>query len=198
METEKLTKFFSEILMLKRVKHSGVAIAGVDNPDSVAEHSLAAAQIAYILGFLEGADPEKCAVICLFHDNNETRIGDHNKVSARYLETENAERKAEMEHFSLLPDELSQKILFLLNEKYNRNTKEGIIAQDADWLEVAIQAKVYVETGHKGCESWIKNVEEALETDSAKNILKEIIANPDFTNSWWQGLKKMTYEKLKK
>lgn len=78
-----------------------------------------------------------------------------------------------------------------------RNTKEGIIAKDADWLEQAIQAKVYMETGYKGAEDIINNVGAALETDSAKEILAEIRKNPDFLNSWWQGLKKMTYQKLK-
>lgn len=193
---ENIKKFFSEIQMLKRSEHLGFRLAGLTKTDSLADHALSSAQIAYVLGFLEGADPEKCAVINLFHDNHETRIGDHHKVSARYLDTKSAEKAAEEEQFSQLPEELRNKIFDLLNQKHNRNTKEGIIAQDADWLDTAVQAKIYLDQGFSGCENWIENVEEALETVSAKEMLELIRRDKDFTNCWWRGLKKMTYKKL--
>jgi len=81
--------------------------------------------------------------------------------------------------------------------KEERTTPEGVVAQDADWLECAIQAKLYLEKGHD-CSEWIKNTEKALETESAKEILKLIKQEKDFTTLWWQGLKKMTYKKLDK
>jgi len=193
---EKISKFLSEIQMLKRIEHEGFRLAGVSKIDSVAEHTAIAAQIAYILGKLEGADASKCAVMVLFHDNEEARIGDHHKVASRYLNTKEAEIEAEKEHYSNLPKTVGNEIFAMQEEMRERNTKEGIIAKDADWLEQAIQAKIFVETGHKGCEEWIKNVEQALETDSAKEILAEIKENPDFLNFWWRGLKKMTYKKL--
>ena len=196
MNIKKIAKFLSEIQMLKRVEHEGLKLTGVRNPDSVAEHICLSAQIAFLLGKLEGADAGKCASINLFHDNEEARIGDHHKVIARYLDVKEAERQAEKEHFSNLPEETAEYLFSLQEEKRARNTKEGIIAQDADWLEVAIQAKIYLELGHKGCQNWIDNVEKALETKSAKDILAEIIKNPYFLNCWWKDLKKMTYQKL--
>ena len=196
MDKEKIVKFLSEIQMLKRVKHEGVRLAGVNEPDSIAEHSCLCAQIAFLLGKLEGANAEKCAMICLFHDNEEARIGDHHKVASRYCNTKEIERAAEKDHFSLFPSPLNEELFSLQEEKRNRNTKEGIIAQDADWLEVAIQAKIYLEQGHKGCQAFLDNVEKALETKSAKEILKDIISGDDFTNCWWKELQKMTYEKL--
>ena len=198
MDQENIKKFFSEVNMLKRLEHVGFKLAGVEKTDSLADHTLASAQIAYVLGFLEGADPEKCAVINLFHDNHETRIGDHNKVSARYLDTDEAETTAELEQFTNLPEELQKRIIGLLEEKRARGTKEGIVAQDADWLETAIQAKIYLDRGFIGCQDWIDNVEKALETVSAKEILELIKNDDDFTNCWWRGLKRMTYEKLEK
>ncbi len=194
---EKIIRFLSETQMLKRIKHEGVKLAGVENPDSVAEHTALAAQIAYVLAKLEGdADALKSAAINLFHDNEEARLGDHNKVSARYLDIEKIEREVEKEHYSNLPKEIGEELFQLQEEKRERNSKEGIIAQDADWLEMAIQAKIYVERGYKGCENWIDNIEKALETESAKEILAEIRKNPDFLNYWWRELKKMTYKKL--
>ena len=187
---EKITKFLSEIQVLKRIDHEGPRLVGVTKTDSVAEHTAIAAQIAYILGKLEGADASRCAIMVLFHDNEEARIGDHHKISSRYLNTKQAEVEAEKEHYNNLPEIIGNEIFEMQEELRERNTKEGIIAKDADWLEQAVQAKINTETGYKGAEDIINNVEKALETNSAKQILAEIRNNPDFTNSWWQGLKK--------
>ena len=184
--------------MLKRVRREGVKLAGVKIPDSVAEHIAISTQIAYLLAKFEGADASKCVLMSLFHDNEEARIGDPHKISVRYFNVKNAERKAMEEHLSNLPKQIKEEILKLQEEMRERNTKEGIIVKDADWLEIAIQAKIYSELGYKGCENWIDNVEKALGTKTAKEILAEIRKNPDFLNFWWKGLKKMTYKKLKK
>lgn len=194
MGNSKIVKFLSEIFVLKRVERSGVKMAGVENPDSVSDHIAISAQIAFLLGEMEKADSAKCALMSLFHDNDEVRVGDRNKVNSRYIKIEEIEPIVEKEHFETLPSSMAKKILSLLDEKRERNTKEGIISQDADWLELAIQAKIYMEQGYKGCRDWINNVEKALETKSAKRILKEIKENPDFINCWWKGLIRMTCE----
>lgn len=193
---EKITKFLSEIEVLKRMDHEGFGLVGVQKTDSVADHTAIAAQIAYVLAKLEGVDATKCAVMVLFHENQKSRIGDHHKVASRYFDTKEAGAAAEKEHYDNLGDSIGNDIFEMQEEMRKRNTKEGIIAKDADWLEQAIQAKIFVETGYQGAKDIINNVEQALETDSAKAILTEIKNNPDFLNSWWQGLKKMTYKKL--
>jgi len=71
-----IAKYVYEIGQLKRVKRSGWWVAGIDNPESVAEHSFRTALLGYILASLEGADPQKTAMICLFHDMGEARIND--------------------------------------------------------------------------------------------------------------------------
>lgn len=195
-KAENFKKFLSEIQMLKRLDHVGIKLAGAESTDSLGEHIALSAQIAFILGELEGANSAKCAIINLFHDNHEARIGDHNKVSARYIDTKGAEKQAEVEHFGGLPNNIGDKIVNLLDEKHRRNTKEGIIAQDADWLEVAMEAKVQLEKGLKGCQIWLDNVEKALETESAKQVFQTIIKEPDFINCWWTKIQKMTYKKL--
>ena len=80
-----LTKFIFEALHLKHVKHEGWRIIGVEHPDSVAEHSLCAAQIAYILAKMEGVDACKCATMLLWHDMPEARIGDLHPNASKYL-----------------------------------------------------------------------------------------------------------------
>ena len=81
------------------------------------------------------------------------------------------------------------------DEYENRNTKEGTIAKDADWIEMAFQAKEYVDMGYAEATDWIDNVEKAVETESAKKMIKEI-KKTKFTD-WWKGLKKMTYKKIR-
>jgi len=191
-----ISKFFAEIGNLARIKRTGPILAGVKDPENLAEHVARASQIAYILACLEGADPERTAAILLFHDNAETRVGDQHKIASRYFDIGKAENKAFKEQISGLPDKVKKRISVLWKEYEERETKESIVAKDADWLEAAIEAKELVEQGHEGMENWIDNVKKMLQTDSAKQLLKYIEEKDDFLNSWWQGLNKMTYKKL--
>lgn len=196
MDTKKIVNFIFELSQLKRLKHSGFFLAGVKNPPTVAEHSFRAAQIGYILAVMEeDANPEKVCSMLVIHDNAEARIGDPNKISARYFSKKEGEEKAFLDQVENLGKAIQNKWKNYFDEIEERNTKEGIIAKDADWLEVAFQAKEYLDLGHKAAIDWINNVEKAVETKSAKMIIKEM-KKTEFTD-WWQGLKKMTYKKLK-
>lgn len=196
-DLKKIVNFIFEINQLKRQRHSGFKLAGIKDPDTVAEHITRAAQIGYILASLEGdVNPEKVAAIILIHDNGEARIGDQNKIAARYFSTDKAEAAAFNDQLKNLGQQIEKKWQAYFNEFENRNTKEGIIAKDADWLEQAFQAKEYQDLGYPMVENWIENVEKALETESAKKIIKEM-KKTNFTD-WWLGLKKMTYKKLYK
>lgn len=192
-----MVNFIFELNQLKRQRHSGFQLAGVKNPDTVAEHTLRAAQIGYILAVMEGdADPDKVATIIVIHDNAEARVGDQHKVSARYFSSKEAEKNAFNDQLDGLGEQIQEKWSGYLEEYSQRNTKEGIIAKDADWLEIAFQAKEYHDTGYRAVSDWINNVEKALETESAKKLLAQM-KETKFTD-WWQGLKRMTYQKLDK
>lgn len=193
----KIIKFLSEIYMLKRNKHEGFRLSGVEYIDSLADHITCASQIAYIIGEMEGLDGAKCASIVLFHDNGEARIGDQHKVAARYIDAHEGETNAFLEQMNFLPDTIKNKIIGLYNEYDKRNTPEGIVAKDADWVEVAIQAKIYSEQGYQNLENWIENVSTAVETKSAKEIMQEIKNIKNFTTCWWKDLKKFRYKKIK-
>jgi putative hydrolase of HD superfamily len=58
--------------LLKRIRRSGWWHAGVPDPESVAEHTMRAAQLAAILAVEEGAEPQRAA---LWHDGQESRTG---------------------------------------------------------------------------------------------------------------------------
>ncbi|MDD5071160.1 MAG: HD domain-containing protein [Patescibacteria group bacterium] len=197
MPIKNIVNFIFELNQLKRQRRSGFQLAGIKNPDTVAEHVMRAAQIGYILAVMEGdANPEKVAAMILVHDNGEARIGDQNKVSARYFDNSQAEQDAFCDQVKNLGGQIEKKWKKYFSEFENRNTKEGIVAKDADWLEVAFQAKEYLDLGCPSVDNWISNVEKALETKSAKALIKEM-KKTKFTD-WWKGLKKMTYKKLYK
>lgn len=191
-----IASYIFEIGMLRRERHNGFKMIGIDNPDSVAEHAMRAAQIGYILTFLENekygtnTSPEKVASMLLFHDNGETRIGDLHKVASRYINSKEAEKKAFSEQADNLPKKISKQIIKYFNETEERNTAEGLIAKDADRLETAFMAKEYYDLGNKLGIDWINNVEKDIKTESAKELLKAL-KEVKFTD-WW--ISKMLYK----
>lgn len=197
MDVEKITNFFFELNQLKRERNTGFQLIGVNDPDSVAEHAMRASQIAYVLAILEeDVDPEKAAIITLFHNNGKTRIGDQNKVAARYLFKQEAEELTFVDQIEGMDKNVERRLLEYHREWQERGTKEGIISKDADWLEQAFQAKEYFDLGYTSAKQIMGNVGEAVETDSAKKIYSQM-KKKKFTD-WWDGLKKMTYKKINK
>ena len=195
MDEKSIVNFIFELNSLKRIKSSGWMLAGIENPHSIAEHQLRAAQIGYILAVMEGNEnPEKVAAMLMIHDNGEIRIGDQNKIAARYVDKKEAEKQAFNEQLDCLGETIKDKWRQYYEEFESRSSQEGIIAKDADWLEIAFQAKEYSDLGNDFVVDWINNVEKAVETESAKVLIKEM-KQTKFTD-WWKGLKKMTYKKL--
>ncbi len=188
---KKITNFFFELVSLKRVQRSGLLVVGVRNSDSVAEHCFVAAQIAYILAKIENANAEHAAIIALFHDNSESRIGDFNLIHHCYLKSRQAEKRAFFDQIRELPSKENLRQIF--EEFETGNTPEGIIARDADKLELAIQAKCTLDMGsNKSVQLWIDRIRTLLKTESAKKLL-EIIEKTDM-NEWWQAIAEIQKE----
>ncbi len=175
--------------MLKRIKHEGWRLAGVDSPETVAAHSLRAAQIGYLLAKLEGYDnPAEVVLIIVWHDMHEARLGDIHKVANRYI-NKDKEKIVIDQLDSLANPKIKQDLLSLWQQLERKNTTAGIIAKDADLLEQAVTAKEYLEKGYSGTQNWIDNVKAALKTNTAKQLILELEkAN---SNDWWKNLKKL-------
>lgn len=143
-QVQKAANFIFEIGQLKREFRRGFGLAGVTQPDTVAEHVLRAAQAGFILAEMENekagqevVSAEKVAAMLLIHDDAEVRVGDQHKVGARYFSIKEAEHAAFAEQIAGLGDRIEKKRRTYFEEYENRNTKEGIVAKDADWLETA-------------------------------------------------------------
>ncbi|MFW5719903.1 MAG: HD domain-containing protein [Candidatus Dojkabacteria bacterium] len=189
--TKTILKFIYELGMLRRVQHEGYKLAGVNRFEinSVAEHSLRAAQIAFILGHMEGySNPHELCSMLVFHDMDECRIGDLHKVAKRYISLPDKSEIVEEQTHGLGEAGAEIKRLYT-GTSYSAGTQVGDIAKDADYLEQAFTAKEYLEKGYEFAQDWINNVEKALHTQSAKELLKELEKTP--SSSWWEGLKKL-------
>ena len=164
--------FFAEIGQLKRVKRSGWWTAGINNGESVADHSFRCAVIGYCLAHLEGSDPYKVALMCLINDIHEARINDQHKIAARYYRLRNAEKKAFNGQMDLLPTNIKKQLTSLMNELWNDTSKESIIARDADLLECMVQGKEYYEQGYRHTKAFYKKAYPLLKTKHARTLAR--------------------------
>lgn len=185
--TNKILNFFFELAQLRRIKHEGWRTIGIDNPESVADHSLRAAQVGYFLAKLEKyKNPQEVATMLVFHDIGECRIGDIHKIANRYIEADEAQAvKDQVKDLG----EIGKELFSLWEQVEYQKTTAGKIAKDADLLEQAITAKEYIEKGIEFAQNWIDNISKKLITKSAKSLLKDL--EKSNTNNWWKNLKKI-------
>ncbi len=188
MELVNICRFIFELGHQRRIKHEGWKLALIEHPDSVAEHSLRAAQIAYILACMEGYEnPAEAAAALVFHDAHETRIGDLHKVARRYIDPDE-ERVArdQMEPLGAI----GQAILELWLKVENKTPPLGGILKDADYLECAFTGKEYVERGYAEAQDWIDNTGKAMRTESGKKLFEML--RQTRSTEWWHGLKNLS------
>lgn len=159
---------------------------GVRDPESVAEHSYRTAIIGYVLASLEGVNPEKTVMICLFHDTAETRIGDLHWVTKRYLHAKEGEQVALHEQAEQLPQEVAGKVLALAEEYEKRLSREGQLAHDADLLECLLQAREYQMQGYTKAFDWANMCYEGLQTETARDLARACLSTDP--GDWFQQL----------
>ena len=174
-----IVEFLFECLNLKDIKREWWRYAGVQFPESIADHSLHAAQIWFILANLEHADPWKVTNIILWHDMAEIRIGD-----IHWLGWKHVKNKKEIEAW-VIDDQIKNlpmktEIKNLIDEYDKKETKESIIAKDADILNQVFQCKAYLEQWHKLMEHYLKNYKDRLVTESAKKMYESIMDSDSY------------------
>jgi putative hydrolase of HD superfamily len=185
MQDKETATFFFEMGQLFRIKREGWRMIGVDAPESVAEHSLRAAQIGWVLAHAEGYDnPHEVAAMLIFHDMGEARIGDLHKVASRYVTADEA--RAVEEQTSRLGS-AGTELCTLWKTKAEKKSVAAIIAKDADLLEMAVRAREYIEQGYSAAQEWFESAASGVKTESAKRIIKVL---PSIHSSdWLKGLK---------
>jgi putative hydrolase of HD superfamily len=185
MQPKEIANFFYEMGQLSRVKREGWRLLGIESPESIAEHSLRAAQIGWVLAKLENhPSPNEVATMLIFHDIGECRIGDLHKLASRYGTLD--EKRAVEEQISRL-GAAGEEILSLWNQIEERSTPAGVIAKDADLLELAVRAREYIERGYVDAKEWFDTAASLVKTESARTLIREL---PSVSSTeWWHGLK---------
>ncbi|MFI7698850.1 HD family hydrolase [Nonomuraea sp. NPDC049480] len=163
-----------EFGLLKRYKRTGWLVAGVRDPESVAEHSFRAAIIAAVIARLEGGHPERAAFMALFHDTQETRITDIPYIGKRYLKAASNE-EVTADQVRPVTEPVADMVRDAVAEYEEKASVEAVCARDADKLECLIQAVEYREQGHQNVQGWIDSSLAAITTATGKRLAEEAL-----------------------
>lgn len=184
-DTDATAAFLVEAGHLKHTKRAGWWIAGVRDPESVAEHSYRTGVIAYVLALMEDADPHKAATLALFHDVPEARIGDIPSTGKQFVSTAPAEDviATQTEH---LPAALAGPIRDLIAEFEAKETPEARCAKDADKIECLLQAREYQAQGYQLTQPWVDTMVSAVRTEAGQRLVQAALTAP--VDEWWREI----------
>jgi putative hydrolase of HD superfamily len=183
-EVEGLARYAYEVGQLKRSKRTGWWLAGIADPESVAEHTFRTALLGYVLALMEGADPDRTAALCLFHDTPETRLGDVPSVGKRYL-SQAPSADVVADQVADLPPQVAASVASLVNEYEAQTSREAQVARDADKLECLIQAREYEAQGFRDAASWVAPSAASIRTGSARRLAEACRTIPP--RQWWKS-----------
>jgi putative hydrolase of HD superfamily len=174
-----IANFLFEVGMLTKTPRTGFRFLG-SGCESVAEHVLRTIFIGYALSKLEAdVDELKVLKICLVHDLPEARTGDMNYMYKKYVTVNEEKAVRELTETLFFGDEVKAAI----HEFNEKQTKESLIAHDADQLSLILQLKEYGDLGNKYTKDWIEFARKRLCTDTAKKLADSIIHTD--SSQWW-------------
>jgi 5'-deoxynucleotidase YfbR-like HD superfamily hydrolase len=178
-----MATFLHEMGMLKNLPRTGWLLLGIQNPESVAEHSFRVAMTGMMLAAMEGADVGRTVALCIYHDGHETRLGDVPSVGRAYVTTA-APEAVTAHQVAGMPDEVA-KVVQDLTAEYEapaaERTAECLLARDADKIETLLQAVEYQAQGYDAG-PWRDTSLAALRTDAGKRLAQAIGAGDP---RWW-------------
>ena len=168
-----ISEFFFQIAGLKKLPRSGWKIKlGLNDSESVAEHSYMMSVMAMVLSDIKSMNTEKILKMCILHDWAESKIGDFMPDEIGHDKKSELENYAMTEILELLPQKIQSDYQDMWNEFLVRHTPEARL----DKLEMALQAKIY-ETDidpEKLTPFIISAVEQIMDPD-VKKILMDIL-----------------------
>ena len=174
-----VANFLFEVGILSKTPRSGFHFLG-SGSQSVSEHNNRVVFIGYTLASLEKeVDMLKVLKMCLLHDLAEARISDLNYVHQKYVKAE--EEKAVEDLAKTLP--FGEDLKYIIKEYEKRESKEALLAKDADNMEWIISLKEQFDIGNTRAEDWIVPAVKRLKTEVAKKVIREILETD--SNDWW-------------
>jgi putative hydrolase of HD superfamily len=176
---KEIAEFLFETSMLRKTPRSGFQFLG-SGSESVAEHVLSTLYIGYALCKMEaGVDELKVFRLCLMHDLPEARTGDMNYVNKKYVTVD--EKKAVKE--LVAPLFFGVEIENALDEFNGRETRESLLARDADQLALILHLKECGDLGNKYSKEWLRFAVQRLATETGRKLAMSIL-DTDYS-AWW-------------
>ncbi|WP_335933776.1 HD domain-containing protein [Streptomyces sp. PTD5-9] len=174
-ELSAVGRFLYEAGTLKRTRRTGWWMAGVRDPESVAEHSWRTSLIASVIAKLEGTDPARAAHLAVWHDTQESRTGDVNHLGKKYAPAADPQ-EVTADQTSGMPEVLASAVREPVAEYEAKETPEAICARDADKLECLLQGIEYRAQGYGNAQRWIDNSRGRLVTETANRLADELLS----------------------
>lgn len=176
---KQIANLLFEVRILRDIVRSGYAFLG-NGKESIAEHSFMTAFICFVMAKLDPeADMEKMISMALVHDIPEARTGDFNYVEKNYSEVD--ENKAISHLIKHLP--FGNDIKNLIEEFNLGQSREAMLANDADQISFVLELKKIQDIGAKGPERWLPFVMERLKTDAGRQIAESVLETG--WDEWW-------------
>ncbi|MDH3253759.1 MAG: HD domain-containing protein, partial [Acidobacteriota bacterium] len=119
------------------------ALRGVNDPESVTEHSWHLAFLVWLLApEVPGVDAGKAVEMALLHDLAEVRLGDLPLTASRYF-APGAKRRAESQAFSDLAAPLGPRAHRLFTQYQESSTPEARLVKACDKLQLMLKVVAY-------------------------------------------------------
>ena len=173
-----IESFFQKVLELKNIPRQGWKDKlDMNNVESVADHSYSAAMMSMVLSDLEGLDTEKIIKMALLHDLAESVIGDITPDRITNKRKIYVENKAMMQILENLPTSVSQQYIILWDDFQKNSSKEANLLHEIDRLEMAFQAKFYLDNGvsKEKLRSFFKTANNEIRNKQLRDILSSIL-----------------------
>ena len=146
----------------------------------MAEHVLRTLYIGYVLCKMDPeADELKVLRLCLMHDLPEARTGDMNYVNKKYVTVDEKKAIRELAEPLFFGGEIEE----ALDEFNGKETRESLLARDADQLSLILQLKECGDLGNKYSREWIRFAVLRLTTENARKLAADILATD--SSNWW-------------
>jgi len=222
---KKTLQFFLEVNKLKTIQRTGWVLRGVQNPETIADHTFRVAITAWLLGEKKNLNATRIIKTALFHDLCEVYAGDvtpffyyldlpkdkekRKKKLMKWVRLSKKEKekrgqkKWKMEEKSLLRliKSLSPKpkkeILAFWVDFEKGTTQEGKFTRPADKIDTLLQAIEYFGVGpNSPVTGWWEEIEELTEDPLLLDFLAVVQNN--FYDQKRKSSHKISHEKLEK
>ena len=166
--------FCEAALNLKGVRRQGWVDAGLERPESVADHSYATAVLAMVMADMDKLDAGRAVRMALLHDMAEGITGDMVPGRVDPAVKRRLERDAMDRILGNLPAPLRDSYTSIWEEYLAGNTPEARLVHDADRLEMGLQARRYRSMlDADTAESFMESARDGLERGRKAGIVRE-------------------------